>query len=126
MLNYFFYFITEKALAATAPSLGPRNPPGSTAGSTPNFSPNPNGIGQIVENSSDKALAIITIIAGALATIYLIWNGIQYITSAGNPEKIKSARSGMINAVIGIVIIVAAYAIIRFAISIGNTVNTVT
>lgn len=108
----------ETALAEPAPPLGP--------GGSPNFSPNPNGIGQIIINSKEKVFDILVLVAGALAILFLIWNGIQYITSAGNPEKIKAARSGMINAVIGVMIIVAAYAIVRFAISIGNTVNTLT
>ena len=72
---------------------------------------------------ADRILEVITIIAGMLAIFYLIWNGIQYIISAGNPERIKLARSGVVNAIIGIVVIVAAYSIIRLAFSLGNSVG---
>ena len=50
-------------------------------------------------------------IAGALAIIYLIYSGIIYITAAGNPDAAKKGQQGVINAIIGIVIIVLAYVI---------------
>jgi hypothetical protein len=62
--------------------------------------------------------------AGFLAVLYLIYNGIQYITSAGNADKVKTARAGIINAVIGIAVIAAAYFIINFALNVGNTVGS--
>ncbi|MEI6477437.1 MAG: hypothetical protein WCO52_00395 [bacterium] len=70
-----------------------------------------------------RAINILLLLAGILAVIYLIWSGFQYITSAGNAEKAKVARQGIINAVIGIVVIVAAFFIVRFAVGIGTTVG---
>lgn len=51
----------------------------------------------------------ILVIAGVLAIIYLIYSGILYITAAGNPDAAKKGQQGVINAIIGIVIIVLAY-----------------
>lgn len=76
-----------------------------------------------VSSLYDKSVSIITLLAGGLAVLYLIWAGVQYITSAGNPEKAKAARQAIINAIIGIVIITTAYAIIRFATTIGGTIQ---
>jgi hypothetical protein len=75
---------------------------------------------------ANSAISTILLIAGVLAVIFLIWSGIQYITSAGNPEKAKTARAGIINAIIGIIVIVGAYFIIRFAVGIGGQLNTTT
>jgi len=60
------------------------------------------------------------VIAGALAVIYLIWAGIQYITGAGGGAD--AAKKQIINAVIGIIIIVLAYAMVTAVISLvgGN------
>lgn len=69
---------------------------------------------------------IIFFIAGAAAVIYLIWNGIAYITSGGDTDKAKKAKAGVINAIIGIIVIVATYAIISFAASIGNSLKDIT
>jgi hypothetical protein len=44
-------------------------------------------------------------LAGALVVIYLIYGGIVYITAAGNEEKVKAGKSILLNAIIGIVII---------------------
>jgi hypothetical protein len=54
----------------------------------------------------------IAIISGMLAFIYLIYSGILYLTAAGNPDNSKKGLQGVINAAIGIVIIVTAWAII--------------
>ena len=54
----------------------------------------------------------ITYIAGAAAFIYLVYSGILYISAAGNPDQAKKGQQGIINAVIGIIIVVLAYTII--------------
>lgn len=68
-------------------------------------------------------LNIVLLLSGILAVFFLIYSGIQYITSAGNPDRIKAARGGIINAIIGIIVIVAAYFIIKVAISVGGSVS---
>ncbi|MFH0905384.1 MAG: hypothetical protein V1826_01550 [bacterium] len=66
-------------------------------------------IGSILITVGDWMLAV----AGLLTVLYLIWAGIQYITgSGGGPE---AAKKQIINAVIGIIVIVLAYAIISAA-----------
>ena len=59
------------------------------------------------------------IVAGALAIIYLIWAGIQYITGAGGGAE--AAKKQIINAVIGIIVIVLAYAIVTAVINLIST-----
>jgi hypothetical protein len=51
-------------------------------------------------------------IAGVLAFAYLVYSGILYITAAGNPDSAKKGQQGIINAVIGIIIIALAYTIL--------------
>lgn len=69
-----------------------------------------------------RVIDIILIVAGALAVIYLIYSGILYITAAGNPDSAKKGQQGIINAVIGIVIIVLAFIIFR---AVANTAGTI-
>jgi len=52
-------------------------------------------------------------IAGVLAFIFLVVAGISYITAGGNPEQSKKAQQGLINAIIGIIIISLSFAILR-------------
>lgn len=53
-------------------------------------------------------------ILGIVFVILIIYAGVLYMTAAGDDEKVKKAKNLMIQAVIGIVIIVAAYAISSF------------
>ena len=51
-------------------------------------------------------------IAGILAFVYLVYSGILYISAAGNPDQAKKGQQGIINAVIGIIIITLAYTVL--------------
>lgn len=46
--------------------------------------------------------------AAALLLVYLLWGALDWITSGGNKEAITKAQNKITNAVIGIVIVVAA------------------
>jgi threonine/homoserine/homoserine lactone efflux protein len=71
-------------------------------------------------------VAVLFTLGGALGVIYLLWCGIQYITAGGNQDKVKTARQGIINAVLGIIIMMTAWFIIRLAVSAGLFAATAT
>lgn len=71
-----------------------------------------------------RVVNFILLIAGGLAVIYLIYSGILYITAAGNPDAAKKGQQGVINAIIGIVIIMLAFFLVRAATTLGSNVNT--
>ena len=71
-----------------------------------------------------KVVSTLLIVAGALAVIYLIYSGILYITAAGNPDSAKKGQQGIINAIIGIVIIVLAYVILSAVVNLAKTTGT--
>lgn len=62
-------------------------------------------------------------IASITAFIYLVVSGIQYITAGGDAEKATKARTGIINAIIGIVVIALAWVIISFAAGLGKNLG---
>jgi len=64
-------------------------------------------------------------IAVAVAFIYLIVSGIQYITAGGDAEKATKARTGILNAIIGIVVIALAWVILSFAAGLGKNLGGV-
>lgn len=51
--------------------------------------------------------------AALLALLFLIWGGIEWITSAGNKEKLQAAQKKIIYASIGLVISLSAFFIIN-------------
>lgn len=50
---------------------------------------------------------------GGLAILFLIVAGIQYISAAGNAERLKKARQNIINILLGIILLVATYTLIN-------------
>lgn len=52
-----------------------------------------------------------------IAIIIVLYAGFQWMTAAGNEEKITSARATLTAGLIGLVIILAAYAITSFVIN---------
>ncbi len=59
--------------------------------------------------------------AGAVAVVFVIVGGFMYITSAGNEEQAEKGKKTLINAIIGVVIIIMSYVIINV---ITNLVST--
>lgn len=57
-------------------------------------------------------------IAGALAVIMIIVSGIMYMTAGGDAKKAALAAKSIMVTIIGLIVIVLAYAIVNFVI--GN------
>lgn len=81
------------------------------------------GLGQCVPDYSFPGdlfgigFAIVDILlrlAGFLAVVAIILAGIKYIIAVGNPEKIRSARRSLVNALIGLAIALIAIGIVKF------------
>lgn len=52
--------------------------------------------------------------AGLIAVVFLIYNGIQYILSAGEESKVEKATKGITYAIIGLVICFVSVLIVNF------------
>jgi hypothetical protein len=63
---------------------------------------------------------MLTRVAGLIAIVYVIYGGVNYITSSGNAEKTAAARAKIFNALIGLAVVFAAAATVAF---IGNTLD---
>lgn len=63
----------------------------------------------------------IFLFAAIIAFFYLIYSGFIYLTAGGNPDSAKKGQQGLLNAIIGLVIIFLAYGIVRAMVSFLNT-----
>ncbi|MFA5076048.1 MAG: hypothetical protein WC480_01375 [Patescibacteria group bacterium] len=63
-----------------------------------------------VESTSYIIRIIITFV-GVLFFVLMIYGGVLWMTAGGNEEQVKKARSILIQALVGIVIVFAAYAV---------------
>jgi len=53
-------------------------------------------------------------VGGLAFIIYLVWGGIEYLTSAGDKGRIDDASKKISSAVIGLAILVGSYAVVYF------------
>jgi hypothetical protein len=53
-------------------------------------------------------------IGAIIAIVMVIYGGIEFITSSGNPDKASSARSTITNAIIGLAIAVSAATVVTY------------
>mgnify|MGYP001558903174 CR=1 FL=1 len=77
-----------------------------------------------------KVLNILLGVAFLVAVLFLVIGGFRYITSAGNEEVAGKGRATIINALIGVVVIILSYVIVqvvaRTVTTTGNTTGTPT
>jgi quinol-cytochrome oxidoreductase complex cytochrome b subunit len=60
-----------------------------------------------------KIINIALAVAGLIAVLFLIIGGFRYITSAGNEESAEQAKKIIVNAIIGVVVIILSFVIVR-------------
>lgn len=64
-----------------------------------------------------RIINVMLSVLGVIFFVLLIYGGFLWMTSAGNDEKVKKAKTLITDAVIGLIVILAAYAISSFVIT---------
>lgn len=67
-----------------------------------------------------KILNFFLTFLGILAVIMVVYGGVTYVTSAGNDEGIGNAKKIITYAVVGLIVILLSFAIIRTVLSAGT------
>ena len=60
-----------------------------------------------------RVVQIALALAGLIAILFLIIGGFRYVTAAGNEKAAESAKKTILNSIIGIIVIILAYVILR-------------
>jgi len=79
----------------------------------PNDLKNSAGQGQI-----DTAVNIFIAIAAVVAVLLIVWGGVKFITSKGDPGATAKARNTIIYAAVGLALCMLSFAIVQFVV--GN------
>ncbi|HIA92222.1 TPA: hypothetical protein EYO12_03865 [Candidatus Saccharibacteria bacterium] len=70
-------------------------------------------------NGVEQLLSIVFLVAGGVATLYIIIGAIKFASSNGDPNNLKAARDTILYAVIGLIVSLSAFGIVRFVV--GST-----
>ncbi len=89
--------------------------PGSTQSATlPSSIPSAlAGADQAQEKLLKLGINWLFIAAGLLAVIFLLWSGIQYITSAGDANRLAAAKQRLIYSIVGLIVVIGSYVIVN-------------
>jgi hypothetical protein len=68
-------------------------------------------------NMFSSILNVVMLVAAILVFAYLIFGGIQWITSGGDKNKAEEARNKITAAIIGLIIVAASYAVINLVVN---------
>lgn len=69
------------------------------------------------EKAIESGFNIVIVVAGIVFVILFLIGGITYLTAAGNEDNTKKARALMLDAVVGLVIVVTSWAIGTYVLS---------
>ena len=75
---------------------------------------NCNATGVTVKGALTTTINVLSYIVGVASFIMIIVGGFRYVTSGGDANSAKSARSTILYAVVGLVVVVVAQAIVQF------------
>ena len=78
------------------------------------------GSGGIITN----VINIMLFIVGILCVIMIIYSGIRYVTSRGDPKEVEGAKNTLMYAIVGLIIAIVAFALVNWVFtSIGGNGN---
>ena len=77
---------------------------------------NGNGGGVTVEGTFKKVVNVFLFLIGAIAVVMIVIGGFRYTISGGDSSAVNGAKNTILYAIVGLVVAVAAYAIVNFVI----------
>lgn len=67
-----------------------------------------------VPELAGKITSALVYLIGALSIIMIVVGGIRYVISNGDPKKVADAKNTITYAIVGIIVALLAYAIVKF------------
>jgi len=108
-LSVFFFIIsTNIGLAQNGLDEVVREIPAYSSQTSTNYDQN------FLNTTLGEGIGLVLSFIGILFLILVIYGGITWMTATGNDQKVEKAKNMIINAVIGLLIVLSAYAITNF------------
>jgi hypothetical protein len=77
---------------------------------------NPDGIKSldVIPTILGNLIEIFLVLGGIFAVLVIIWAGINYIVSQGDPGRTKDAKNTILYAVVGLILSAGSYMLVEF------------
>jgi hypothetical protein len=72
-----------------------------------------NSQGGNIQLLAARAIRIVTGVSGSIGLLMFVYGGFTWLTSGGNPEKVKRGKQIFVTASVGLLIIFGSYALLR-------------
>lgn len=73
--------------------------------------------GQTFDNLAGDIIRLVLSILGVLFVVFMIYAGFLWLTAAGNEKRVDKAKTIIFESIIGLVVVIAAYAITFFIVA---------
>lgn len=64
-----------------------------------------------VQNFIQNIIQILVTLSGLIAAGFIVWGGLGYITSSGNPENLERSKRTILYSAVGLAIVLGAFVI---------------
>ncbi|GEM_PF-2458426 len=105
-MNATFFLFAHDALAQATHTTEGLNEAAGKAG----FGHTAPTVATIVSGIVNAVLGL----SGIAFFVLFVWGGIQYLLSQGEADRVKNAKATLMSAAIGLVIIITAFALVKF------------
>lgn len=97
---------------ATQVELGPIQPPSQQFSVDSAARNNPGGVLTNFESMISVAIGLLTVFAGLFFVMFFFLAALKWVTAGNDSSKVGKARDEMVQGVIGLIVVIAAYGII--------------
>ncbi len=61
----------------------------------------------------NRVITLVVPIGGVILLLVLIWGGYEYMMSGGAPDKVKSAQAKLTTGIIGFILLITSYILVK-------------
>lgn len=77
-------------------------------------------VGQI-QSFIQSVIQIMVTLSGFIAAGFIVWGGVGYITSSGNPESLEKSKKTILYSAIGLTLVLSAFVISNMVSQVATT-----
>ena len=75
----------------------------------------------VTNTALETGVNIVFMFAGIVALIFVVYGGFKYVISGGDPQKVAAAKDTIVYAVIGLIVALSSFIIIRLVIGVAQS-----